>query len=217
MTPQTLEQIGAIVGAVLTLMVFSYLLGDNFLYRLAVHVFIGVAAAFVLIVALESVVLPWLNQTVLAQPLTPANTAIGLIPFLLALMLVFKGSPRFVGLGNLGLTVVIGVGVALALSGAVSGTLVPFVAATVRGFRPDNVLNGFIVLVGTVSVLVYFTYSGVRRPSGEVTQLLPVRFVGLLGQGIIAVTLGATYALLILSALSVLTSVVVDRLLSFVR
>lgn len=215
MTPQILEQIGAVMGAVFTLMVFSYLLGDNFLYRLAIQVFVGVAAAFVLIAAVESVIIPWLNLTVLAQPPEPTRIAMGLIPFMLTVMIIFKGSPRLVGLGNLGLAVVVGVGVALALSGAINGTLVPFVLVTIRAFRPENAINGFIMLVGTISVLVYFTYSGVRRPSGEITQLLPVRFVGLLGQGVIAVTLGATYALLILSALAVLTGVIAERLLVF--
>ena len=46
MTPETLDRTATIAGAVLTLMVFSYLLGDNFLYRIAIHVFIGAAAAY---------------------------------------------------------------------------------------------------------------------------------------------------------------------------
>ena len=36
-----LDIIGAVLGAVFTLMVLSYLLGDNPLYRLALHLFVG--------------------------------------------------------------------------------------------------------------------------------------------------------------------------------
>ncbi len=214
MTPQTLEQIATVVGAVLTLMVFSYLLGDNFLYRIAIHVFIGATAGFVLIVAVESVLIPWINLTILSTPLDLPRLAIGLVPFLIGLLLLFKGSARFARLGDLGLMIVLGVGTALALWGAISGTLIPLITSTAREFRPANVINGLIVLIGLISVLVYFTYIGLRRGGGEVGQFLPVRFTGLIGQAFIVVTLGATYALLIISALTVLTGVIGQRLLS---
>ena len=42
---QETEVILSGVGAVLTLMIFSYLLGDNPVFRLALHIFIGVSAA----------------------------------------------------------------------------------------------------------------------------------------------------------------------------
>jgi hypothetical protein len=213
LTPHTLEQIATVVGAVLTLMVFSYLLGDNFLYRIAIHIFIGATAGFVLIVAFESVLIPWINITLLSAPLEMPRLAVGLIPFMIGILLLFKGSPRFSRLGDLGLMIVLGVGTALALWGAISGTLLPLITSTVREFRPANVINGLIVLIGTISVLVYFTYTGLRRSGGEVSQLLPVRFTGLIGQAFIVITLGATYALLIISALTVLTGVIAQRLL----
>ena len=46
MTPETLDRVATIAGAVLTILIFSYLLGDNFLYRIAIHIFIGAAAAY---------------------------------------------------------------------------------------------------------------------------------------------------------------------------
>lgn len=211
-----LDQIGLVVGAVLTLMIFSYLLADNALYRIAIHVFIGAAAGFLLIAALEGVLIPWLGSTVLAQPAELSRIGVGLMPFMFGLLLAFKGSPRFSKLGDYGLTLMIGVGAALALVGAVNGTLLPLIAVTVRELRPENVINGAIGVIGTVSVLVFFTYFGVRRPSGAVEALLPVRFVGWVGQAFIAVTLGATYGLLILSALTALTGVITDRLLPWI-
>ena len=41
-----LELIGMAVGALLTILVFSYLLGDNFLYRLALHIFLGALVGY---------------------------------------------------------------------------------------------------------------------------------------------------------------------------
>lgn len=215
MTPETLQQIATIAGAVLTIMIFSYLLGDNFLYRIAIHIFIGAAAGFVLLTAVESVLIPWINLTLLATPVEPARAALGLIPFLIAALLLMKSTTRYARLGNAGLMVMLGVGTALGLWGAINGTLLPLVADTARTFRPSTILDGFIVLLGTVCVLVYFTYLGVRRPGGEVTQILPVQFAGRIGQIFLVITLGATYGLLIISSLTILTGVIAQRLLVF--
>jgi hypothetical protein len=151
---------------------------------------------------------------ILSQPVQPSRLAVGLVPFLIGILLFFKSSTRFMRLGNLGLMVVLGVGTGLALWGAISGTLFPLSLETIRDFTPQNVINGLIALVGTLTVLVYFTYIGVRRGSGEIEQILPVRAAGLVGRGFLMVTLGATYGLLIISALTVLTGVIAQRLLA---
>ena len=52
--------IGSIIGFILTLMVFSYLLGDNGLFRLAVYILVGVSAGFVAVVALYNLIWPQL-------------------------------------------------------------------------------------------------------------------------------------------------------------
>lgn len=214
MNPDTFQNVATVAGAVLTLMVFSYLLGDNFLYRFAIHVLIGAAAAYILITAVENVLIPWVNVMILTPPIQPTRAAVGLLPFMVGILLFFKSSPRFMRLGNLGLMIVLGIGTGLALWGAISGTLFPLSLETIRDFTPQNVINGLIALVGTVTVLVSFTYIGVRRGSGEVEQILPVRATGLVGRGFLMVTLGATYGLLIISALTVLTGVIAQRLLA---
>jgi hypothetical protein len=213
LSPEMLERIATIAGAVLTVMIFSYLLGDNFLYRIGISIFIGAAAAYLVIAAVESVIIPWVNATILAQPFDPPRVALGITPFLFALLLMLKGRAVRGGIGNLTLALLIGVGTALALYGAISGTLLPLAAQTGREFRPETIVEGFIAVVGTISVLIYFTYFGVRRANGDVVQILPVRAAGLVGQVFITITLGATYALLIISALTVLTGVIADRLL----
>ena len=56
----------ALVSFVLTLMVFSYVLGDlpfiGILYRVAVYIFVGMTAAFMLVVSYEGVILPYLQD-----------------------------------------------------------------------------------------------------------------------------------------------------------
>jgi hypothetical protein len=210
LTPETLERIAAIAGAVLTVMVFSYLLGDNFLYRIAISVFVGAAAAYALIVALESVIVPWVQLT-----FDPSGDilqkVIGAVPFLIGFLLLLKFVRSLSRLGSLGLAAVLGVGTALALWGAITGTLVPLVTDSTRW--KGNILDSLIAVIATLTVLMYFTYLGVRRPTGEVEQSLVIRGPGMVGQAFIMITLGATYALLIISALTILTGVIAQRLL----
>ena len=43
-----LSQVSAVLGFVFTLLIFSYLLGDNVLYRLSISVFVGLGRAALL-------------------------------------------------------------------------------------------------------------------------------------------------------------------------
>ena len=52
------EIVWAIIGFCLSLCIFSYLIGDNPLFRFAVHLFIGVSAGVVTITVLYQVLYP---------------------------------------------------------------------------------------------------------------------------------------------------------------
>jgi hypothetical protein len=54
------EPLGTIIGLVLTLMVFSYIFGDNFLFRLATHIFVGVAAGYAAVLVIYNIIFPLL-------------------------------------------------------------------------------------------------------------------------------------------------------------
>jgi len=208
-------------GFVLTLMVFSYLLGDNFLYRLAVYAFVGLTAGFVTILTVDSILLPWLRVALESQDV--GVQVFSLLPFVLGIALIFKVSSRFGALGNLGLALIIGVGASVAVVGAISGTLLPL-AGSVSGEVPRaldapdgtsvGVLNGFLIVLGVVCTLVSFQYAARRIPGATATELgdiagrgtrrgLLVRGMSAVGQGFIVVTLGALYGGAILSGLTI--------------
>ncbi len=199
------EQIAVWVGFAATLMIFSYVLGDNFLYRLALYVFVGLAAGFVTIITIQSAILPWLNSTILAPDADLLVRIVGLVPIVLALLLLIKTSPRFGRLGNLALAFIVGIGTAVAVVGAVSGTLLPLTNASTTLIVSD-VANGVIVLLGVVSTLVYFTYVA-RRVPGQVSPTGRrgpfVGAVSMIGKGFIVATLGALYGGAILTGLTI--------------
>jgi hypothetical protein len=220
LTPENLDLIAGWASLVLTLLVFSYVLGDNVLYRLAIHVLVGVAAGYVAIVAVESVLWPWINDTILTVFEDSGDTAthfamgaVGIVPFLIGVLLLFKASSRLAPIGNLGLAFIIGVGTAVAIVGAAAGTILPL-AQDAGESVGDNTANGIVILVGTICTLVYFQYLAVRR-AGKIEQPLPIRFLGSIGHGFIMIAFGALYAGAIVTSLTIFSDVV-DTQLRFI-
>ena len=204
----SLDQIGVIVGAVLTLFILSYLIGDNILYRLATHVLIGVGAAYVTVTVIADVLWPRLVKPILerssAQPIDVLVAGIGLI---LGVMLLFKALPRFAFVGNIPIGYLVGVGAAVALGGAVFGTLGAQTVATalppggpLHGPNSDftiNFLLNVIIMLATVTTLLSFSFFR-AAPRGVLSGLSSI------GRFFLALALGATFALVYVASVTVL-------------
>lgn len=204
------QGLGTAVGLVLSLFVFSYLLGDNWLYRLAIYIFIGLTAAFTLIVTVESL-LPYGGA--LVRLISGTSTEIDIFPalsFIVALILII---PVLIGrLPGRGITLglLIAVGSAVAVVGTLTGTLLPFTLSTGRavgeGVKGGNIFNGLILLLGVVTSLLYFQFQGRRTPEGLAERGTWSQAVSGVGQVFIVLTLGALYGTAILTSLTILTA-----------
>lgn len=214
MSAENLDLIAGWASLILTLLVFSYLLADNFLYRIAVHLLVGTAAGFAVILAFESVILPWLDLTVLSKDgeTDPAFRALGIIPFLLGLFVLLKGTPRFARVGNWGVAVIIGVGTGVAVVGAVAGTIIPLARDASESFEREDFFNALVMVLGTVGTLIYFQYLGKRRADGTITRSLPMRLLAGIGRATLAVTFGAIYGGIIITSLTVFSGVIEEQI-----
>jgi hypothetical protein len=200
-------------GFILTIMVLSYVIGDNILFRLATHLFIGVAAAYVTLIALYQIILPKLIIPLLKGNI--ANQFILIIPLFLSVMLLCKISPRLAWLGNIPMAYLVGAGAAVAIGGAVLGTIIPQVQASTDLFDLRQAANpaqqifvGIIVILGTIATLAYFNFTGKNKEN-----LLPGRVlksIRKIGHIFIAITFGVLFASIYMTALTAL----VDRLSS---
>lgn len=195
--------IGGFLGLFFTILVFSYLLGDNLLFRLAIHIFIGVSAGITGVVAVYSVILPHL-----IVPLFSGNRDemfLSLVPILLSALLLTKVSARLSRWGNISMAYLVGVGAAAAIGGAVIGTLVPQVGATINLFDLQfgqesgssllmQLFNGSIILVGALTTLVYFHF-GIRSRSVQAPRRqVWIGWLGQVGQIFIAIAFGVIFA-----------------------
>nr|HID15103.1 hypothetical protein [Anaerolineae bacterium] len=199
-----LDIVGLVLGAVLALLIFSYLLGDNPLYRLALHLFVGALVGYSFGIILRDVLI----DMVLAQWLT--NPVAVVAPLVLGLLLLFKGFPRQAYVGNFSVAYLVGVGMAVALSGALLGTLVPQIGATGRAlslaslasFRA-GLLDGLLIVAGTVCTLMAFTFSVRKRRglAGAWAQIVDV--VARVGRVFLIFTFGVAFGGALTAALSI--------------
>ncbi len=193
----------ALISFLLTLAIFSYLLGDiplvRSIYRTAVYLFVGIAAAFTTIATVEGVLLPLGSQI--------SNVADGVIfitALIMGLLLLLKPVRQLAWLTNSVFAVVIAVGAAVALVGTISGTLLPLTFNTTNSVN-DNLAEGIIIFIGVASSLIYFQYQARRKPDGTTERGRISRTVGTVGKGFIVATLGALYATAILTSLTIFT------------
>jgi hypothetical protein len=216
--------IGPVVAAVLTVMVLSYLIGDNPLFRIATHVFVGVAAGYAGALALRNVLVPGLVTPLASAGLSAlTNTHLILtviVPWLLVGLLLFKLSASTARLGSLPVAFLVGVGAAVVVGGAITGTLIPQSAAAMNSFNPtvvtpqtgetglERMVNVGIMLLGTLSALAYFRFA--TRNIG--TQEADRGLIYWLGRGstsvgrlFIAVTFAVMYAGAIATSIIVLS------------
>jgi hypothetical protein len=126
-----------------------------------------------------------------------------------------KLSPRFSSLGAIPMAYLVGVGAAAAVGGVILGTLVPQVNSSMNLFdlqlavdRGMNVgfylVNGGIILVGTITSFAYFHFSARHRPTQAPIRQPWIEELSQIGQLFISITLGVLFAGVFSAALAAL-------------
>lgn len=207
--------IGGIVAGLLTLMVFTYLIGANPLWRIAQSLLVGVSVGYVTLVLLTQVIAPQVLRVIAPSPdAQTTDIALAGVPLVLGLLLLMRIAYPGAWPASFGLNLVVAVGAALALGGALAGTIVPQSLDTMRllDFNDPFTLTGNIVLVlGVVCTLLYFAF-GVR-PNGErypvLKQLSSVgRWFLLVAFGAIIGSLATTFYAALIDRLQFLVNLV---------
>ena len=223
--------IGLIIGLLLTISVFSYLLGDNVLFRIALYIFVGASTGYVVVIIWHNIVWPKIILPIININSLDSTTILYFMPLLLGILLLFKLVPGLRGIGSPVMAYLVGVGAAVAIGGAVLGTLLPQVSATTElfDFQDPNLggsqywllaIESFIILAATISTLLFFQFTA-RRNSGD-SNNSPTwidRF-GKIGEIFIAITFGAIFARILIAVISVFSnhwSNVINIFLSYIE
>jgi hypothetical protein len=199
----SIELISGAIGLILTLLIFSYLIGDNPLFRSAIYIFIGVSSGYAAVVVWHYVLMPKLFRPLATAD--PNQLVFLVIPLVLSVSLLAKLSPRISWIGSFAMALLVGVGAATALSGAVVGTLIPQSQAAMSAFVSPNffsLIEGVVMLAGTVLTLIYFQFSAKRAPDGSVKRNVVIEILAWGGRVFIAITFGVLFAGVYMAALT---------------
>src|SRR5512137_43001 len=127
-----IDIITGLLSFLFTLLILSYVVGDNPAFRAAVHAFVGVSTGYIAVavfrlVILDKMFLPFITGGI-------GERIFLVFPLILSLLLLGK---MFAGTEWVGRPVVaflVGVGTAAAIGGAVLGTIFPQILATAGMF-----------------------------------------------------------------------------------
>lgn len=197
----TSELIGYIVASILTILILSYTIGQNPLYKFIIHIFIGASAGYAGAIVLRDFLIPQIANMSFPQ---------SIIPIILLVLISLKAFPQTARYGNISSALLLGVGTSMAIYGAILGTLIPFISSSSMIFSPSDVqqalqgnqiekvillvLQGTIILLGIITTLTYFQFTARKTTSGTPVRPKIINSLAKLGQGFIAITFGVIFA-----------------------
>jgi hypothetical protein len=206
-----------LLSLLITVLILSYVVGDNVAFRLAIHAFIGVAAGYITAIVVLQVIVNKIAYPLVFGGMT--EKILASIPLVLGLLLLLKLSPSAEWVARPIVAFLVGTGAAAAVAGAMLGTIYPQTLASIASITTlaptldlSKIVQGAFILVGTVSTLAYFQFTVLGKSAADGKRGWLMTVIAFLGQVFIAVTLGALFA----GAFSAALTALIDRIQSIV-
>jgi len=182
------------IGALLTLMIFSFLYKDNPFYKFAEHLFVGVANGYYIVFYWQNALMPNLFE-----PLGAGNL-VYLVPLLLGLMYFARFIPKIGWLVRIPIGFMIGWGAGISIPAYFQAFVLKQLEGTI--ITPQSFVNrldgvwAVIILIGVICTLVYFYFS--KEHKGI---LKPVSRLGIM---FIMIGFGASFGYTVMARVSLL-------------
>ncbi len=181
------ELFSNLVAAFFTLCIFSFLYKDNPLYQMAEQFLVGISLGYSLVFTYERIFIPYIWQ-----PIVLKHNFILIFPTLLGILYLFRFSRKLGWLSRYPIAFsMIGIGLGVPL-GIHAGILVQMRQAMV----PVENINLFLILLGTIAVLLYFFFS--KAHTGAYGK-----FVGI-GKWYMMIGFGASFGMTVMARISLL-------------
>lgn len=173
----TLQVIEVWLAVGFTLMMLSFLYKDNPLFKLGEYIYVGLSAGYGLSYAWYVVVWPDLMLPLhrvitstmgyplpVDKPLEPYESFWLIIPLVLGIFMLTRFSSKISWLSRYSFAFIIGAGSGMYIPNAISATIFKQIIPTLQPLWGKNVTllqtaNTVIILIGVLSVLIYFFFS----------------------------------------------------------
>lgn len=175
------------ITALLTLAIYTILVGDNPLYKFAEHLLLGLSIGYSLVITVKSILIP---QAI--TPLTEGSFA-AVIPIVLGSVMFLRVHPKLAGWSQIPLALLIGAGAGAAIPAMMQARVLKQVSATISG---SGTLDGLIILLGVLVTIMYFVFT--RPHSGGWGK------AAVAGRYFMMIFFGATFAYTVMSRMALL-------------
>lgn len=197
MAPSVL--IGAWVAAGLTLFMFSFLYKDNPFFRFGEHLYVGVSMGYTIVRIYYDVMVKSLYV-----PVAQEGKWWFLIAALLGLLILTRFIPKISWLSRISFAVIVGFGSGVAIPRIISsnilqqvqGTLKPLLGNDGQPLLGMTQLNAFLILIGVITVLVYFFFS--------IEHKGPIQVAARIGIYFLMINFGAGFGYTVMARMSLL-------------
>lgn len=220
------QTVGVWVAALMTLGIFSFLFKDNPLYKVCESILIGVSAAYWMVYAFWSTLVPQLfaklSPTLVREHVMPSlavsatptqDFLLSLVPLVLGGMLLWRLAPKGQWISVWPIAMIIGVTAGLRITSALESDFLAQIAATmkplvafkssvdaagveIRSFDFWGSVSGVVGVVGVLSVLTYFLFSVEHKGAVGKTARLGIWFL--------MITFGGAFGLTVMGRITLL-------------
>lgn len=200
------------VGALFTLMIFSFLYKDNPFYKFAEHFFVGVSAAYWMCTAFWNTLMPNLFGKIHPPMIAPwfpdlakaPADPIFWVPLLFGLLLLARLVPQVDHLSRWAVALIVGWTAGTNMMrymqsdfvGQIYSTIRPLIVTTNGQFILGDSFNNLVIVIGVLCGLVYFFFS--KEHSG------PFGGAARVGIWFLMVTFGAAFGYTVMARISLL-------------
>lgn len=196
MAPSVL--IGAWVAAGLTLFMFSFLYKDNPFFRFGEHLYVGVSMGYTIVRIYYDVMVKSLYV-----PVAQEGKWWFLIAAVLGLLILTRFIPKISWLSRISFAVIVGFGSGVAIPRIISSNILQQVQGTLKpilnsGQSPFGMaqFNALLILVGVITVLIYFFFS--------IEHKGPIKVAARIGIYFLMINFGAGFGYTVMARMSLL-------------
>ncbi len=196
-----------------TLAIFSSLYKDNPIYKLAEHIYVGVAAGYGFVLIVTQTLKPNFWDPILPLFTTaPGGNWTRLGAGILGIMFLTRLYKKTAWISTWPLAMIVGTFAALRMTGLASSDLVGQLHGTMLSLNPATLplfswekpalLNHLLIIAGVVAVLSYFFFSLEQRGLLKITGRTGIYFL--------MITFGSSYGYTVMARVSLLIGRVTD-------
>jgi hypothetical protein len=201
------------LGALLTLMIFSFLYKDNPFYKFAEHLFVGVSAAYWMVIGIWTTLMPnlvariWPSAVrgIVNMPEDARPQYHFIIPAVFGILMLTRLVEKISWFSRWAMAFVIGYAAGTNFTrylqsdfvGQIYNTMLPLIVKTNGGIAIGAIISSVVLLVGVICALIYFFFSKEHTGAFGAASRLGIWFL--------MVTFGAAFGYTVMARISLLT------------